>query len=176
MSDRLSFVSYSDWTRGVLGGFFGAIPFGFIMLYAMNAPVLEMIIPAMYGVEGPALVIGWLLHLFHGTILGIGYVTFFETTEFVHQDTLQSIGGGIRFGVLWGFMVMVLMVVLIMPIWLNIVGFAEAPPFPNVGSGTILSLLGHVIWAIILGMTYGGIPKRAIVNDVISDTPSRTVS
>lgn len=42
-----------------------------------------------------------------------------------------------------------------MPLWLSAVGFPMAPPFPNVAfPGTVLSLVGHIVYAIPVALAY----------------------
>ena len=67
-------VTTTRLAAGAVGGFVGSVLFGLIMQYVMPAPLLEMAIPAMYGVTGPAPAVGWTLHQFHGVVLGVAFV------------------------------------------------------------------------------------------------------
>lgn len=49
----LGTVDSTQWLAGAAGGFLGSVLFGLIMQYVMPPPMLEMAIPAMYGIEGP---------------------------------------------------------------------------------------------------------------------------
>jgi hypothetical protein len=69
-----SSVSSEQWIAGAVGGFVGSVLFGLVMTFVVPAPLLEMVIPAMYGFEGPALLTGWAVHQFHGVVLGLAYV------------------------------------------------------------------------------------------------------
>ncbi|WP_336000552.1 histidine kinase [Halorientalis halophila] len=130
----------------------GSVLFGLMMQYVMPAPLLEMAIPAMYGIEGPALLAGWALHLFHGVVLGVVYVALVQLVG-VHQ-TATRVGGSLGLGVAYGVVTMALPV-FVLPLWLSAVGFAGAPPFPNIAiPGTLVSLLGHVVYAVSLAVTY----------------------
>jgi len=45
-------IEHGDWRAGVAGGLAGGLVFG-AMMSVMTPGVLEMAIPAMYGIEGP---------------------------------------------------------------------------------------------------------------------------
>ncbi|NBB86234.1 MAG: hypothetical protein GVY12_08475, partial [Bacteroidetes bacterium] len=47
-----------------------------------------------------------------------------------------------------------ILAVLVMPLWLQAIGFGMAPPFPNLGAGTIMSLIGHLMYALPLAVIY----------------------
>jgi hypothetical protein len=149
----LGTVQSNEWGVGVLGGFIGSVLFGLMMQYVMPAPLLEVVIPAMYGIAGPALALGWALHLFHGVVLGIAYVALVQYEPF--RDPARQIGGSIAAGVGYGVLTTVLLAVLVMPVWLSAVGFPGAPPFPNVSiPGTLVSLVGHIVYALPVTVGY----------------------
>ncbi len=135
-----------DWKAGVAGGLVGGLVFG-AMMSVMTPPVLEMGIPAMYGIEGPAGAIGWAIHMSHGAIIGLG----FAAIASVKPDLAESAGTSVGVGVGYGFLVWVALAVIVMPIWLSAVGFPGAPPLPNVG---VESLVGHVVYGAVLGAVY----------------------
>ncbi|MFC7007445.1 hypothetical protein [Halalkalicoccus salilacus] len=66
----LGSIDSTQWLAGAAGGFLGSVLFGLVMQYVMPPPLLETVIPAMYGIEGPALAAGWAIHQFHGVALG----------------------------------------------------------------------------------------------------------
>lgn len=142
-----------QWTAGAIGGIVGSVPFGLMMLYVMPPPLLEVVVPAMYGIEGPALLAGWLLHLFHGLVLGLAYVALVQVEPL--NATARSTGGAIGLAVAYGVLTTVVLAVVVMPLWLSAVGFPNAPPFPNVAiPGTIVSGIGHVVYALPVALFY----------------------
>lgn len=152
-------VSTTDVAAGAVGGFVGSVLFGLIMQYVIPAPMLEMAIPAMYGIEGPALVVGWTIHQFHGVVLGIAYVVLVQFGPFAEPAT--RVGPAIGLGIGYGVVTTVLLAVLVMPIWLAAVGFPGAPPFPNVAiPGTLVSLAGHVVYAIPVTVAYALVARQ----------------
>jgi hypothetical protein len=142
-----------QWAAGAVGGFLGSIPFGLMMMTVMAPPLLEIVVPAMYGVEGPALAAGWAIHQFHGVVLGLGYVALVRFGGFA--DTAKQLSGSLGLAVAYGVLTTLVLAVLVMPIWLSVVGFPNAPPFPNFGiPATIVSTIGHVIYAIPVAVGY----------------------
>lgn len=152
-------VRTNEWVAGAVGGFAGSILFGLIMQYIMPPPMLEVVIPAMYGIEGPALLNGWAFHQFHGVVLGLVYVALVQLRPFHEQA--RRLGGSISLGIGYGVLTTAILAVLVMPLWLSAVGFAGAPPFPNVAMpGTILSLVGHVVYAVPVAVSYALIAEE----------------
>lgn len=132
------------WQAGVVGGIAGAIAFGAMM--AMQMPeVLEMAIPAMYGLEGGF--VGWILHVSHGAVLGVVFATLLTATGQSHRGIVRTTVLGLGYGIV----VWAALAVIVMPIWLSAVGFPMAPPLPNVDVG---SLMGHAVYGVVLGVAY----------------------
>lgn len=48
-------VQTNHWLAGAAGGFLGSVLFGLVLQYVMSPPLLEMVIPAMYGEVGSPL-------------------------------------------------------------------------------------------------------------------------
>ena len=136
----------SDWKAGVTGGLVGALVFG-AMMSVLTPGVLQMAIPAMYGIEGPAGALGWAIHMSHGAVIGVG----FAAMAGLKPDLGDSVGTILGVGAAYGLLVWVALAVIAMPIWLGAVGFAGAPPLPNVG---VESLVGHVVYGAVLGGVY----------------------
>jgi len=151
-------ISPWDWVRGALGGFIGSIGFGLLMAFVMPPPLLEVVIPNMYGIaatpENPAPLAGWFFHQFHGVMLGLAYVAYVERPAIRDWLDARTLKGAMVHGVIWGVVTTLVLAVLVMPIWLQVVGFPMAPPFPNLGAGTILSLVGHLMYAVPLAVVY----------------------
>jgi hypothetical protein len=149
----VSSVTSEQWLAGAAGGFVGSILFGLMMMFVMPAPLLEVVIPAMYGIEGPALLAGWVIHQFHGVVLGLVYVALVQFGAL--REPARDFTGAVGLGVAYGVLTTLVLAVLVMPLWLAAVGFPAAPPFPNVAfPATIVSTLGHVVYAIPLAIAY----------------------
>jgi uncharacterized membrane protein YagU involved in acid resistance len=126
------------WQRGVLGGVLGGIVFG-VMVSMMMTPVIEKAIPAMYGLSGG--LAGWVIHVSHGAVLGVAFAA-------VARDRLDSLGETVLAGAAYGIALWVLLAVLVMPVWLQTVGFGGAPAVPNISPK---SLVGHAVYGLALG-------------------------
>jgi len=148
-----------DWVRGAFGGFVGSVAFGLFMAFIMPPPMLEVVIPNLYGIpatpDTPAPLAGWAFHQFNGVMLGLAYVAYAESPAVAHWMDPRHLSGGLVHGLIWGVITTVVFPILVMPLWLQAAGFAGAPPFPNVSfPGTLMGLIGHVVYAVPLGILY----------------------
>lgn len=145
-------IGLSEWLAGAGGGFIGSVLMGVMMSYLMASSTLDVVIPTMYGITAPAPLAGWALHQFHGVVLGLLYVAFVQLPPLdkMARQPKGSLLLGSGYGVLT-----TLLPVIVMPLWLSAVGFAHAPPFPNIAvPGTIMSILAHVVYALPVALTY----------------------
>lgn len=140
----------SAWQAGLVGGLAGGLVFG-AMMSTMTPPVLEMGIPAMYGIEGPAGLAGWVIHMSHAAVLGVVFAALVSVGPVARYA--DSVGGGVA-GLVYGLAVWALLAVVVMPIWLGAVGFPGAPPLPNVG---VESLVGHAAYGLVLGIVHAAV-------------------
>lgn len=152
-------VTIEKWAAGAVGGFLGSILFGLLMQFVIPAPMLEMAIPAMYGIEGPALATGWAIHQFHGVALGLAYVAIVQAGPL--REPARRVGSAVALGVGYGVLTTAVLAVLVMPVWLSTLGFPGAPPFPNLAiPGTLMSLLGHIVYAIPVAVAYALVARK----------------
>lgn len=137
-------TALEPWQAGTVGGIVGAIVFGAMM--AMQTPaVLEMAIPAMYGLDGG--IAGMAIHVAHGAVLGVVFATLLVATG---RSSTGPIGTAVA-GLGYGLVVWAILAVVVMPIWLSAVGFGMAPSVPNVA---VESFVGHAVYGLVLGVTY----------------------
>lgn len=132
------------WKGGALAGLLAGIAMG-VMLTVQMTPVIEVAIPALYGLEGMAA--GWPAHLFHSLALG---VVFAGVASALPQYS-ASVGRSTALGVGYGVVLWVVLAAIVMPIWLGVVGFPGAPPLPNFDPQ---SLVGHVVYGLVLGVVF----------------------
>ena len=131
-------TTVEPWQAGALGGILGAIAFG-AMAAMMMPPMLEEMIPMMYGLEGE--LAGWAIHVFHGVVLGVVFALIVDAI-----DVDLSLPTGAASGVGYGIVVWAVLAVVVMPVWL---GMTEMVPDVN-----LQSLGGHAVYGLILGVVY----------------------
>lgn len=100
------------------------------------------IIGALYGAANA--VVGWLTHLFHSVIFGLGFAAAVTHPQF--RPSLGSTLSCILAGVAYGTLLAVVAAGIVMPLWLQGLGYMS--PFPNV---TLIGLASHVVWGGIVG-------------------------
>lgn len=132
------------WQAGVVGGILGSVAFGVLMV-AMAPAMLEAMIPAMYGLEGG--IAGWIVHVSHGAILGVVFAAVLAGAGRPHLGITSAAGAG----VVYGLVVWATLAVVVMPVWL---GMPEMVPNLDVGS-----LVGHVVYGLILGVAYAALTR-----------------
>jgi hypothetical protein len=151
-------VESSEWLYGAIGGIIGTIVYGLIHQFIVPSPVLSVVIPALYGITGPALAVGWAFHLFHGIVIALVYVAIVEFTDL--STYAHRLGSSIGLGIGYGILITAILPVIVLPLWLSVVGFPKAPPFPNLSiPGTIVSLIGHTIYSILVAVVYAGLNR-----------------
>ena len=135
----------TDWQTGTVAGLVGSVVMG-VLLTTQMTPVIEAAIPAMYGLEGG--LAGWIVHVSHGAVLGVGFAAALVAANGTDWSLAKTTGAGVAYGVvLW-----VVLAVLVMPVWLDAIGFANAPALPNVSP---MSLVGHVAYGLATGLAFG---------------------
>jgi hypothetical protein len=140
-----------NWKAGVAGGLAGSVVFGLVMTYVIPAPLLGVVIPSMYGLAPPpAPFVGWVIHVAHGAVLGVGFAALVGVAPSLVGSAGRSIGAGAAYGIA----VWVALAVFVMPVWLSAVGSPANPPLPNVSA---LSALGHLAYGVVLGGAYAGL-------------------
>ncbi len=146
-TETVNSVSNQGWDGGVVGGLVGAIVMG-AMIWLQQPAVLDGAIPAMYTLEGAA--VGWVAHLLHGALFGLMFVAFLQMPLLNRlSDTVVTAG---LVGLLYGGALWVVAAGIIMPVWLQTLGFAGAPAVPNwTISG---SLIPHLVYGVLLGVVY----------------------
>lgn len=133
------------WQAGVVGGLLGGLFFGVIM--SVQTPtVLETAIPSgLYGLPESSLV-GWIVHMSHGAILGVGFAVVVDLggLDNALDDNVKHGVAAFAYGlVLWGTLAAV-----VMPIW---VSGGSTAGVPNIATE---SIVGHMVYGTSLGIAY----------------------
>ncbi|WP_435078211.1 histidine kinase [Halococcus sp. AFM35] len=131
----------ADWQAGVVGGLVGGAAMGAMITMTMPS-VIEMAIPALYGLQGG--LAGWVVHMAHSAVLGVVFVAIAANTGLG-----RGIGRSAVAGLVYGVVLWAVLAALVMPIWLQTLGFPGAPPFPNFALPG--SLPAHAVYGVLLG-------------------------
>lgn len=129
------------WIASATAGVLASIAFGVLAMLMM--PEMMGMIGAMYGMEGNVLM-GWIAHLFHGAVFGLIYAAIVSTDRLGEMASRVDHGAGLGAG--YGVVVWLIAASIVMPIWL---GMPEMVPDFNP-----VSLVGHVVYGIVLGAAY----------------------
>ena len=132
-----------SWVGGVTAGLAGGVAFG-IMLTVMMPSVIGQAIPALVGLSG--IVGGWGVHLAFSAAFGLVFAA--AVGAF---DVPDAVGQNVGLGTGYGFVLWPVNIVVVWPLWLQMVGFPAAPAFPNVAW---MPLVGHLLYGLILGFAY----------------------
>lgn len=132
------------WRGGAIAGLVATVAMG-IAITTVEAATMRVAIAGLYGQSGN-LVAGWLAHLLHGTLFGMLFAVLLSDPG-VHRVP-EWYWKTIVAGVTYGLVLAVVGAGIIMPIWLNVVGFQSPPPVPNV---TRSLLVWHLLYGLVLG-------------------------
>lgn len=138
-------------------GIVAGIVFG-IMMHMMMAPTPEggrMPVIAMVGqiVGSPTITAGWLYHLFNSAVIGAIFGWLLGTRVFGY-------GSGLSWGAVYGFAWWILGGLILMPVLLGMPAFAPLM-MPEMQMVAVGSLVGHLIYGLILGGLYVALHRRA---------------
>jgi hypothetical protein len=154
MSSRLG----AAITAGLVAG----VAFG-MMMQMMTAPTPDggrMSMIAMVGqiVGSPTVAAGWAYHLFNSAVIGaiFGWILGSRASDYTR---------GFGWGAVYGFAWWILGGLVLMPLLLGMAPFAPLmmPPMRMVAMG---SLVGHLVYGVILGGVFVALRHRALVRAV----------
>ncbi len=141
---------------GVVAGLIAGMVFG-MMMQMMSAPTpqggqMPMMQMVAMVVRSDSMVVGWLYHLFNSAVIG----TIFGLAL---GGRAQTYGAGLGWGALYGVFWWVLGAQILMPVFLGMSPFASLmmAPMRMVAMG---SLVGHIIFGLILGAGFVWLAKR----------------
>ena len=143
-------MTRSRVVAGALAGLLAGAVFG-IMMQMMSAPTpqrgrMPMMAMVAMVVRSQSLAVGWLYHLFNSVVIGALF-------GWLLGSRVRAYGGGLAWGAVWGVVWWILGALILMPILLGMPPFAalRMPPMRPVAIG---SLVGHLIYGLILGAAY----------------------
>lgn len=141
-----AFQAKVAWRGGALAGLIATIAMG-VVITAMNIEVLRVAIAGLYGFAGN-IAIGWIAHLAHGVLFGIGFAVLLSEPGMYGMG--KRVRSSVVAGIGYGLFLAIVAAGIIMPIWLSIVGLTSLPSLPNVTTAM-------VVWHLIYGSVLGGL-------------------
>ncbi|MEX0788577.1 MAG: hypothetical protein WD040_07245 [Anaerolineales bacterium] len=142
--------------NGIVAGLMAGIPFG-VAMQMMSAPTpdggaIPMMIMVAMVVRSQSVVIGWTYHLFNSAVIGAIFAGLLGRRA-------QTYAGSLVWGSLYGIAWWVLGGLVLMPLLLGMPAFAPLA-MADMRSVAIGSLVGHVMYGLILGLAYVWLEAR----------------
>ena len=143
----------------IVAGLIAGLAFG-LMMHMMTAPTPHgprMPVIAMVGqiVGSPTATVGWLYHLFNSAVIGAIFGWLFGTRIYSYGAAL---GWGAAYGLAWW----ILGGLVLMPVMLGMPAFAPLT-MPDMRMVAVGSLVGHLIYGLILGGVFVALTRSARV-------------
>jgi uncharacterized membrane protein YagU involved in acid resistance len=147
----------SRFVAGIVGGLVAGVVFG-MMMQMMTAPTPDggqMPVINMIGmiVGSPTAGVGWLYHLFNSAVIGAIFAWVLGARTYTY-------GTGLGWGAAYGFVWWILGGLILMPVFLGMPAFAPIM-MPEMRTVAMGSLIGHLIYGLILGAVYVAMTRRA---------------
>lgn len=156
-------------SAGAAGGLIAGMIFG-VMMQMMSAPApdgTEVPMMAMVAkvVGSNSLFVGWIYHLFNSAVIG-------GVFGWIFGNRLTRYGAGLGWGAVYGFGWWILGGLILMPIFLGMSAFAPLAmePMRPVAVG---SLVGHLIYGLVLGVSFIGLRRKGAQARVEEVSPRR---
>ena len=139
--------------HGVYGGLAGGLVFGIMMAMMGTLPMIGKMIGQ------PNATTGFLLHMVNSAVIGAGFAIVVNRIKAGHRAGARSRTAALVRGLVYGGVWWVLGPLTLMPLFLGM-GFGVNWNL-TAGAAMLPSLLGHMIYGAILGLTYGALQSRA---------------
>lgn len=142
---------------GIVAGLIAGVVFG-VMMQMMTAPApdggrMPMMAMVAKVVRSDSMAIGWIYHLFNSAVIGAIFGWLFG-------NRVATYGSGFGWGALYGGIWWVLGALILMPMFLGMPPFAPLEMMMPVAMG---SLVGHLLYGVILGLTFVWFRGKATV-------------
>jgi uncharacterized membrane protein YagU involved in acid resistance len=113
----------------------------------MMPSILAERIPGLVGASG--LATGWIVHLVVASVFGVGYAVLATETRFV--DRSPSLQWDVALGLGYGFVVWLVAMAIVMPLWLDAVGAAVSLPVPWLDP---MVMMAHLVYGLVVGAAF----------------------
>ena len=132
-------MNAKNLTHGVLGGLAGGVVFGIMMAFMGTLPMIGKM------VGNPSAGVGFAVHMVNSAVIGAGFALVFGSLS-------RGVGSGLASGIAYGGLWWILGPLTLMPLFL---GMGFGVNWSAAAAVKMLpSLMGHLIYGGILGLTY----------------------
>lgn len=138
------FEANLHWKGGAAAGFVATLLMG-LLITVVNPATLSETIAGLYGVSD-SLLFGWAVHLVHGTVFGVLFTVILDDPGLV--NVTGWLWKSVLVGIVYGLVLAIVGAGVLLPIWVSIAGFYDAPELPFV---TVPLLAYHVVYGAVLG-------------------------
>lgn len=145
-SGSMRYETDGAWQSGVLAGLVGGAVMGVIMTL-LSPSTIEVAIPALVGLSGG--LAGWVVHMSISAVFGVAFAALMVRTSL--RRYADSVTGSTAAGLAYAVVLWLVAAGIVMPVWLDAVGFAAAPPVPNLGT---INLVSHLGYGLFLGAAF----------------------
>lgn len=147
----------SKVVAGIVAGLIAGVVFG-VMMQMMTAPTpdggrLPMMAMVAKVARSDSMAVGWIYHLFNSGVIGAIFGWLFGSRA-------ATYGAGLGWGALYGVIWWVLGALILMPVFLGMPPFAPLKMMMPVALG---SLVGHLMYGVILGLCFVWLRRKAAV-------------
>lgn len=129
---------------GTAAGLVGGIVMGAVLTALVPAFLTDMV-PALYDLQGS--IAGWFAHSVHSVLFGAGFALL--VTKSPLRGYADSVSKSTAFGVGWGIVLWVVATGVVMPIWLGLTHFTDAPIVPYLRPSLFVA---HLVYGLSVGV------------------------
>jgi hypothetical protein len=141
--------------HGAYGGLAGGLIFGAMMAKMGTLPMIGKMIGQ------PSAAAGFLLHMVNSAVIGAGFAIVVNLIKANHSAWVRSRTAALVHGLAYGGLWWVLGPLTLMPLFL---GMGLGVNWNLTAAGAMLpSLVGHLVYGAVLGLTYGTLQSRVAV-------------
>jgi len=123
---------------GVTAGLVGGAVFGLLIQFLLGRMV---VVGALYTLGDPSLTVGWIAHLTHSGLFGAVFALLSVSDRV--GAALRTPRTAVPAGLAFGFVLWLVNIGFLWPLWLNSVGFGAGLPVPYL---PVRPLVGHLLY------------------------------
>lgn len=152
-------TSLDTWSSAVLAGMLAGVAMGVPMQYGMG---IMDVVGALYGSQDVAT--GWAAHMFHSVVFALAFAGLVSLPRL--RDRAHEVRTALPLALGYGVVLWIFGAVLAMPLWLEAAGL----PNPGVPNLNPMSLMGHLVYGVVLGVSFPGVLRLTREFEVEADT------